>query len=114
MATIEDREDMNDVSLTGKVHGKAEVMMTPSEGLILTFTLTVSKIVKRRTNPSLKLSTFKVVLFNELAERHERNVVDGQCVLVKGELDETAYFGGGTTNHEFRVVGRFVKILGGA
>jgi hypothetical protein len=106
---MDDRDDLNNLSLTGKVWGPVEKAIT-TEGCLMCFTLTVSKILKG--SGAVKLSNFKVVLFDGLAAKNEDGIFDGQTVLVQGELDETKYFKGGKTNREIRVVGRFVKILG--
>jgi single-stranded DNA-binding protein len=109
---MEDREDLNSVNLSGRIYGDVEKQESAGGGCVLSFILTVSKYIKGSTG--LKLSNFKVVLFDGLAVKHEARLFPGQGVGISGELDQTKFFGGGQSNNEVRVLARFVKILGPA
>lgn len=100
--------DVNITSLTGTVVHVEKVLTV--EG----FLLEVDVSIRKQAKFGPKLSSIKVVLFDDLAIAHEPDLFEGQRVFVNGELDETAFVKGGLKRREIRIVGRFVKTLGQA
>jgi hypothetical protein len=100
--------DVNITSLTGTVLHVGKILTAE------TFLLEIDVSIYKQTRMGPKLSTIKVVLFDTLAADHEADIVKGQRLFVSGEIDETAFYRDRSTLREFRVVGRFVKIIGPA
>lgn len=108
---MDDPDDLNNVSLTGKVKGSVGMTMTP-ERYVLSFEMVVSKFVK--ASGTVRVNRFKVVMFDGLALKHEKQITIDQSILVQGELEENFHVKAGRTTREIRVIGRFMKILGGS
>ncbi len=105
--------DLNRIFLTGRLAADPDVRYTPNGAEVAQFNIAVNRAYKIKDNPEWQEETFfvRIITWNRLAEKVEKNFKKGDLVLIEGRLGIRSYEVDGTKKWVTEIIANDVKFL---
>lgn len=105
--------DLNSVTLIGRLTRDAELKYTSTGTAICNFALAVNRSVKKGDEWVNEASFIDIVLFGKSGEAINQYMTKGKQIAVIGELKQDRWESDGKTHSLVRVIAHNVQLLGG-
>ncbi len=105
--------DLNRIFLTGRLAADPDVRYTPNGAEVAQFNIAVNRAYKIKDNPEWQEETFfvRIITWNRLAEKVEKNFKKGDLVLIEGRLSIRSYEVDGTKKWVTEIIANDAKFL---
>ena len=105
--------DLNRIFLTGRLAADPDIRYTPNGAEVAQFNVAVNRAYKIKDNPEWQEETFfvRIITWNRLAEKVEKNFKKGDLVLIEGRLSIRSYEVDGAKKWVTEIVANDVKFL---
>lgn len=84
-------DDMNSVSINGRLTRDAETKTTPNGTAVASFGIAVTKSFKKGEQWERKTKFFNCVAWSKLGESASKHLKKGDAVSIQGELDQRTW-----------------------